>query len=172
MKCRSSSNLGFVLVKYKSNEPAVLAQIPHKLVDSQATHSINIDHFTKVLGMEWNATFVTFQPVVSSLKHVKMLTKWALLWDITRLSDVLSWCSPAIIKPKILLRKCGGRNVIGITLLPNPSLQCGNDSIQNFMFYGSIIYHESISKGLWRCIYRIAWILWCIGIGLCWGNVY
>ena len=65
---------GFVLRKWKSSEPAVLAQIPCEVVDSQSTQSIDIDHFTKVLGMEWNATPDTFRPVVSSLKQVEMLT--------------------------------------------------------------------------------------------------
>ena len=58
---------GFVLRKWKSSEPAVLSQIPHELVDSQSTHSIDIDHYTKVLGMEWNTISNTFRPVVSSL---------------------------------------------------------------------------------------------------------
>ena len=70
---------GFVHWKWKSSGPAIVAQIPHKLVDSQSTQSLNIDQFTKVLGMEWNATSDTFPSVVSSLKHVEMLTKRALL---------------------------------------------------------------------------------------------
>ena len=51
---------GFVLRKWKSSEPAALAQIPHELVDSQSTNALDIDHFTKVLGMEWNSTSDTF----------------------------------------------------------------------------------------------------------------
>ena len=43
---------GFVLRKWKSNEPVVLTQLPQELVDSQSTQSIDIDHFTKVLGMK------------------------------------------------------------------------------------------------------------------------
>ena len=82
----------------------VLAQIPRELVDSQSTHSLNIDHYTMALGMEWNATSDTFLPVVSSLTQVETLTKRALLSDIARLCDILGWCSPAIVKPKILLQ--------------------------------------------------------------------
>ena len=41
---------GFMLRKWKSSKPEVLAQIPHELVDTQSTHSLDIDHFTKVLG--------------------------------------------------------------------------------------------------------------------------
>ena len=46
---------GSVVRKWKLSEPVVFTQKPHKLVDSQSTQSIDIDHFTKVLGMEWNA---------------------------------------------------------------------------------------------------------------------
>ena len=68
---------GFVLRKWKLNEPVVLAHtcIPHELVDNQFTQSIEIDHSLKVLDMEWNATLDTFPPMVPSLKHVEMLTK-------------------------------------------------------------------------------------------------
>ena len=65
---------GFVLKKWKSSEPAGIADIPHELVDSQSTQSINIDHYTKVLATEWITTLDTFQSVVSSLNHVETLT--------------------------------------------------------------------------------------------------
>ena len=60
-----------MLSKWKSSEPAVLRQIPRKLVDSQSTHSldIHVDDYTKVLGMEWNETSDTFRPAVSSLSR-------------------------------------------------------------------------------------------------------
>ena len=94
-----------MLRKWKSSEPAVLAQIPSELLDSESTQLLATDHFVKVLGVEWNATSDTFRPVVSSLKSIETLTKRALLSDIARLFDVLGWCSPAIIKPKILLQQ-------------------------------------------------------------------
>ena len=43
---------GFVLRKWKLSDLAVLAQLPHELVDSQSIQSIDVYHFTKVLGME------------------------------------------------------------------------------------------------------------------------
>ena len=64
----------FVSRKWKLSEPAVLAQITQDLVDSQSTQTIDIDHFTKVLGIEWNAILDTARPVVSWLKHVVTLT--------------------------------------------------------------------------------------------------
>ena len=41
---------GFVLRKWKSSELVVHVQIPRELVDNKSTQSLNIDHFTKVLG--------------------------------------------------------------------------------------------------------------------------
>ena len=93
-----------MLRKWESSEPAVLAQIPHDLVDSQSCQSIDINHYTKVLGIECNAISNTFRSVVSSLKQVETLTKRALLSDIARLYNILGWCSPAIVKPKIILQ--------------------------------------------------------------------
>ena len=55
---------GFVLRKWKSSELAVLAQIRHDLVDNQSTQSLDIDHYTKVIGMKWNTTSDTLRSVV------------------------------------------------------------------------------------------------------------
>ena len=93
-----------MLRKWKSSEPAVLKQIPRELVECQSTQSLDIDHYIKVLSMEWNAISDTFRPVVSKLKQIETLTKQALESDIAILYDVLGWCSPAFVKPKILLQ--------------------------------------------------------------------
>ena len=37
-------------------------------------------------------------------------------------------------------------SVIGITLFPNASLQCGNAGVQNLMFYGKGKYLQGISR--------------------------
>ena len=42
---------GSVLRKWKSSELTVLTQIPHELEDCQSNHSLDIDHYNKVLGM-------------------------------------------------------------------------------------------------------------------------
>ena len=36
----------FVLSIWKSSAPSLLTQIPHELVDSESTHSLDVDHFT------------------------------------------------------------------------------------------------------------------------------
>ena len=52
-----------MLRKWKSSEPAVLAQIPHELVECHSTQAVDVDHLAKVLGMEWSTTLDTFQPM-------------------------------------------------------------------------------------------------------------
>ena len=50
-----------------------------------------------------------------------------------RLFDVLGWYS-SDRQTEDSASTRGERNVIGMILIPNPSLQCGNADIQNFMF--------------------------------------
>ena len=63
------------------------------------------NEFVKVLEVEWNASLDSFRSTISSLAPVKALTKRKLVSDIARLFDVLGWCSPTIIKPKIMLQR-------------------------------------------------------------------
>ena len=97
---------GFLLLKWKASESAVLEHIPSQLLDSDSSWEVTLSsEFTKVLGVEWNATLDSFPPKISTLMPAKMLTKTALTSNITRLFDVLGWCSPTIMKPKTLLQK-------------------------------------------------------------------
>ena len=81
---------GFNLRKWKSSEQRVLDQIPLQLRDSQTKQEITCDReFTKVLGVEWNATVDSFRPVITSLPVRETLTKRALSSDIARLFDVM-----------------------------------------------------------------------------------
>ena len=97
---------GFHLRKWKSSEQEVLNSIPLQLRDGQLKQEIDYDNeFTKVLGVEWNASLDSFRPVISSLPVRKELTKRAISSDIAPLFDILGWCSPTIIKPKVLLQE-------------------------------------------------------------------
>ena len=97
---------GFELRKWKSSDPAVLKNVPHSLLDPQSQQDITqADTFTKVLGVEWNAKTDSFRPTISSFSSNGELTKRALASDIARIFDVMGWCSPCIIRPKILLQR-------------------------------------------------------------------
>ena len=97
---------GFSLRKWKASDQSVLDHIPLQLRDSQTKQEFTYDsEFTKVLGVEWNSTVDSFRPVITSLPVRETLTKRALSSDIARLFDVLGWCSPTIIKAKVLLQR-------------------------------------------------------------------
>ena len=101
------------LRKWKSNDLTAFVDVPSHLLDHQPTQEILcIDNFTKVhvLGVEWDSVSDTFRPMIPSYSSMGELTKRALVSHIARLFDVLGWCSPAILKPKILLQRlCEGK---------------------------------------------------------------
>ena len=96
---------GFVLHKWKSSESAVVVHIPSHLLDKKTLQEITCNYaFTKVLGVEWGADSDTFCPMIS-LSSEGALTKQTLFSLIARLHDILCWCSPALIKPMIMLQR-------------------------------------------------------------------
>ena len=90
-----------MLWMWKMSEPAVLEHIPPQQPAQEITTTSS---FTKVLGIEWNATLDWFLPLLSTFTPLEILTNWALVSDIAQLFHVLGWCSPTIIKPKIMLQ--------------------------------------------------------------------
>ena len=97
---------GFVLHKWKTSAPAALNHVPPHLLDEQTTDEIiDANNFMKVLGVEWNAELDCFRPMIDYLSSIKMLTQRTLVTDIAGIYDVLGWCLPSIVKPKILLQR-------------------------------------------------------------------
>ena len=93
----------FLLRKWKSSGPAVLAGLPSYLLD---IHSLQTpDHFVKAFGVEWSATSDLFHLTVSSFPQVDTLTKRVLISSIARIFDVLGWYAPSVIKVKILFQR-------------------------------------------------------------------
>ena len=105
---------GFVLRKWKSREPMVFVQIPHELVDSHSTESSDIDHFTKVFGVEWNATLDTFLPVVTSLKQVEMLTKRNIAIGHSKIVRCFGLVFSSDRQTKNSPSTCGGKKCLGL----------------------------------------------------------
>ena len=94
---------GFVLHKWKTSEPAIAEHIPSHLLDKITSQEITCTYtFTKVLGVEWDTNSDMFCSMISSPSPGGTLTKQTLLSHITSLYDILGWCFPALIKPKIL----------------------------------------------------------------------
>ena len=82
----------------------ILKQIPSKLVDEQPMQKISDDSFTKVQGIDWRPDVDSFRLTVEKKVMNETLTKRTLISDIVRIYDDLGWCSPTVIKPKILLQ--------------------------------------------------------------------
>ena len=97
---------GFKLRKWKASDATVAQSIPLQFRDKEPSHLIVYSEaFTKVLGLDWNTVTDTLRPMVPASYAIGKLTKRQLLSSVAGLSDVLGWCSPAIITPKILLQR-------------------------------------------------------------------
>ena len=71
---------GFTLIKWKTSDTTVEKSIPLHLRDQEPTQLITCTEvFTRVLGMEWNATTDAFRPLVPASYEHGILTKRRLL---------------------------------------------------------------------------------------------
>ena len=85
----------------------VLQHISLELPDSQSMYIIpksNIE-YVKTLGIEWNANLDHFCLTVAKPPSSRPITKHILASDFAKTFDVLGWCSPSIIKIKIILQQ-------------------------------------------------------------------
>ena len=97
---------GFLLRKWNSSEPAVLAHLPSDLKVAQPTQPMpDPDNYTKTLGVAWNAQMDHFRLTVAKLPPTTNITKRMLVSDIAKTFDVLGWFSPSTIKVKTLLER-------------------------------------------------------------------
>ena len=115
---------GFLLRKWNSSELAVMKLIPDDLKDVNPTHQLpDTDHYTKTLGMEWNAKQDHFRLTVAELPPTTNITKRSLVSDIAKTYDVLGWFSPTIIKVKILLQQLWEQKVNWDDPVPQPIVE-------------------------------------------------
>ena len=96
----------FRLRKWRASDRTVEQSIEQDLRDQQPSCLIShSENLTKVLGLVWDTITDTFRPMIPSVCETGRLTKRKLLSDIAKLFDILGWCSPAIIIPKLLLQR-------------------------------------------------------------------
>ncbi|XP_058817129.1 uncharacterized protein LOC131680431 [Topomyia yanbarensis] len=97
---------GFTLRKWNSNCPAVLADLPHSLLDDRATLDLNSSSSpVKTLGLLWQPTsdkFLFHSPVWS---NAAVITKRTVLADAARLFDPLGLVGPVVVIAKIFLQE-------------------------------------------------------------------
>lgn len=97
---------GFLLRKWRSNEPEALRHLPPHLVDTRPSHDLPTDSkYTKVLGIEWNTELDSLRLTAGVFTSERALTKRALASNVAKIYDILGWYSPTVIKLKILLQQ-------------------------------------------------------------------
>ena len=94
---------GFLLWKWRLNEPEALRHLPEHLVEQVTTRELPVSgEFTKVLGINWNMESDSLHLTTTIVLSERLPTKRILASNIARVYDVLGWYSPTIIKIKIM----------------------------------------------------------------------
>ena len=89
-----------------SSKPDVLQHLEPHLLGKQPYQNITGLHaFNQVLGIEWDSQCDIFCLAVVEIPSITMLTKRALVSEISKICDVLGWFGTTIITPKILLQR-------------------------------------------------------------------
>ena len=134
--------------KWKTSEPAIAEHIPSLLLDKKISQEITCTYtFTKVLGVEWDANSNTFCPMISSSLPGRTLDKRMPLSHIARLYDILGWCSPVLIMPRIILERLwedrlDWDNPVSRTMRKTWESQCGKYPVLN----SHLIFHTYFPK--------------------------
>ena len=103
---------GFLLRKWRSNEPSVLQYLPPHLLDVQSSQQLpDSEEFAKTLGIEWSNKLNCFRLAIAKLPPLELVTKRSLISDVAKTFDILGWFAPAIILIKILLQQLWEENI-------------------------------------------------------------
>ena len=96
----------FLLCKWNSSETSVLKSINPELRNSVEVFTITgSEEYAKTLGLEWNTTADHFRLTISNLPSPAIITKRVLVSNVAKVFNALGWCSPTVIKMKILLQR-------------------------------------------------------------------
>ncbi|KAJ8974281.1 hypothetical protein NQ317_012597 [Molorchus minor] len=93
---------GFELHKWASNKPEVLSHLPQSPVNF-ATHSLDSEDITKVLGLCWQPPSDTFTYKVAPIE--RSCTKRNILSELARVFDPLGFLTPITFYIKCLIQK-------------------------------------------------------------------
>ena len=87
--------------------PTILQHVSPSLRAQEPCRKLGeVNDSVKVLGIEWNAELDSFHPMIAAnFIPSRELTKRTLTSDIARVYDILGWCSPTVVKLKILLQR-------------------------------------------------------------------
>lgn len=99
------SSAGFELMKWTSNNPQVIKEIPqNKLLSVDCLHlSENLG--TKTLGIKWNIKTDSFSFPQPTIDIKQSYTKREVLSAIARFFDPCGWLAPIIIQAKLIMQQ-------------------------------------------------------------------
>ncbi|CAG7725597.1 unnamed protein product, partial [Allacma fusca] len=97
-----SSN--FILRKWSSSEPAILAAVPEDFRETQIPLNFDHDETVKTLGMHWNAAADDFRFTFHPGPDKGKVTKRNVLSEIARLFDPLGLMAPITIRGKFIMQ--------------------------------------------------------------------
>ncbi|XP_058447612.1 uncharacterized protein LOC131427994 [Malaya genurostris] len=97
------SSAGFVLRKWASNEPPVLASIPPELWEVSAELEIDRSEAVKTLGLLWFPQSDTFNFKIPSMSDQSLVTKRIVVSEMSSLFDPLGLLGPVVANAKMFV---------------------------------------------------------------------
>ncbi|XP_058448656.1 uncharacterized protein LOC131428628 [Malaya genurostris] len=99
------SSAGFVLRKWASNEPSVLASIPPELWEVSAELEIDRSEAVKTLGLLWFPQSDTFNFKIPSMSDQSLVTKRIVVSEMSSLFDPLGLLGPVVANAKMFVQR-------------------------------------------------------------------
>ncbi|XP_031779777.1 uncharacterized protein LOC116416236 [Nasonia vitripennis] len=95
------SSAGMELGKWASNSSAIVEDIQ---TEKQKEFVVEWDEAVSALGLKWTPSSDSFRFEVKIPVSPKVVSKRAILSEISRLFDPLSWLSPVLVRAKLMLQ--------------------------------------------------------------------
>ncbi|XP_053698870.1 uncharacterized protein LOC128745823 [Sabethes cyaneus] len=117
------SDGGFTLRKWYANDPNVLRHIPSELCGTTGPTEIGRDPVTKALGLFWNPSSDQLSFQVPNLGTLPVVTKRAVVSEMSRLFDPLGLLGPVVISARIFVQGLWARRLAWDEALPDQDSQ-------------------------------------------------
>lgn len=129
------ASAGFVLRKWASNSPELLADISKEDHGLAIDHPLQEDDSLKVLGVMWNPLDDTFRVKITA-STLPVITKRIVLAVTAKAFDPLGWVAPVVIRAKILMQYLWTLKADWDEPLPADAalLRDGNRIIHNYLY--------------------------------------
>lgn len=96
---------GFKLMKWSSNEPQIIQDLPQEKLLPVKWLDISEDSSTKTLGIRWNISGDYFTFTQPSIENKVSYSKREVLSTIAKLFDPCGWLAPIIVVAKLIMQQ-------------------------------------------------------------------